>query len=92
MDEETRKFLKMIGSVKTVDILAYIREHGAAHHRDLNAFVSTHTLHTRLIQLAKYGLIEHHYERHDTKKEWYTLTEKGNHVLTYVDNMVKLLD
>ena len=92
MDDESRKFLKMIGSAKAMEILEYLREHGTAQHRDFNAFTNTHTLHTRLNQLLKYGLIEHHYERHDVRKEWYTLTEKGDEVLQYVEDVVKVLE
>lgn len=92
MDDETRKFLKLIGSAKTVEILEHLREHGTGQHRDLNAFTNTHTLNTRLNQLIKYGLIEHHYERHDVRKEWYTLTEKGEQVLRYVEDVVKVLE
>lgn len=90
MDDETREFLKMIGSAKTVEILEYFREHGTAQHQELNEFVNIHTLNTRLMQLIKFGLIEHHYVREDVKTEWYSLTEKGDQVLQYVEDMVKL--
>jgi DNA-binding HxlR family transcriptional regulator len=91
MNDETRNLLKIIGSAKTVEILEYLREHGTAQHRDLNAFVNTHTLYRRIAQLIHYGLIEHHYERYDVKKEWYTLTEKGDHILKCVYTVVELL-
>lgn len=91
MNEEIRKLLKLVGSAKTVEILEYLREHGTGQHRDFNAFTNTHTLNTRLIQLIKYKLIEHHYKRHDVRIEWYTLTERGEHILAYVDSVAKVI-
>ena len=90
MDEEIRKLLKLVGSAKTVEILEYLREHGKAQHRDFNTFTNTHTLNTRLIQLIKFKLIEHHYERLNVRLEWYTLTKRGEHILAYVDSVAKV--
>ena len=92
MDDETQALLKIIGSAKTVEILEYLREHGTAQHRDLNTFVNTHTLYRRVAQLIHYGLIEHHFERQNVKKEWYTLTEKGEHVLQCVYTVAELFE
>ncbi len=90
MDEESLELLKIVGSVKTVNILEYLRDHDTAQHHDLSQFVNTHTLNSRIYQMLKFNLIEHHYERAELKREWYTLTEKGKKVLEYAENMAKL--
>jgi DNA-binding HxlR family transcriptional regulator len=90
MDEESLELLKIIGLTKTVEILEYFREHGTARHHDLSQFVNMHTLNSRICQMLKFKLIEHHYERIKSKREWYTLTEKGKKVLEYAENVAKL--
>ncbi len=88
MSEIARELLKIIGQAGTVEILEYLREHGTAQHQELNAFTNTHTLNVRLRQLIRHGLIEHNYERHIPKKEWYTITEKGKKILGYMEQIM----
>jgi len=38
------------------------------------------TINRRLRELIKLGIIEHHFERKSKRKEWYTLTEKGERI------------
>lgn len=85
-----RELLKIIGQASTVEILTYLHDHNTAKHQDLNTFTNTHTLNTRLIQLITHGLIEHNYERHIPRKEWYTLTEKGKKVLEYIEKILEI--
>ena len=90
MNDEPKSFFKMIGSPKAVEILKYLHEQGTAQYRDFHAFTNAHTLNTRLNELITYELIEHHAEK-GVKKEWYTLTEKGSQVLTYMEEIAKVL-
>ncbi len=55
-------------------------------------FVNTPTLNDRLRRLLQYKLIEHHLERVNTRKEWYSLTEKGRQVLNHLETIVRLTE
>ncbi len=87
--EET--FLKLLGAKGTKQILEFIGQHDTAQYRQLMGFVNTPTLNARLRDLLIFGLICHHLERIETRREWYELTEKGKKVLQHLQEMVKLI-
>jgi DNA-binding HxlR family transcriptional regulator len=90
MDEKREEqFLKLISSKRARDILKYLNEHDTAQHADLNAFINAITLNTKLHELLIFGLIQHHLEKSDMRKEWYTITEKGKKILQCLEDMIK---
>ena len=90
MDEEREEqFLKLISSKRARDILKYLDGHDTAQHADLNAFMNAATLNTKLHELLTFDLIEHHLDKSDMRKEWYTITEKGIQILQYLEDMIK---
>ncbi len=81
-NENATKFLKILSLEATFAILEYLNDHGESRYKDLECLTSTYSLSTRLKQLLKYNLIEHHFEKEETRTEWYTITEKGRKALT----------
>jgi DNA-binding HxlR family transcriptional regulator len=90
MDEKREEqFLKLISSKRARDILKYLNEHKTAQHADLMAFINAITLNTKLHELLTFDLIEHHLDKGDMRKEWYTITEKGKKILQCLEDMIK---
>ncbi len=79
--DEDLRFLKILWLKGTSEILQYLVDHGKSQYSDLEPLASTYTLSTRLGQLLEYGVVEHHFEKTKTRKEWYEITEKGRKVL-----------
>lgn len=90
-DQDVKDFLRILGLKATVDILEYVDTHDTAQYKELQEFVSTHTLNARLQDLREYNLLEHHFVREDTRKEWYETTERGKKVLEWVSGLEKIL-
>jgi predicted transcriptional regulator len=92
MDEEREaRFLKLISSKSARVILKYVNEHDTTQHADLNAFMNTVTLNTKLTELLIYGLIKHHLSKRGIRKEWYTITEKGKKILQHLNEMIEIV-
>ncbi|MGD2249266.1 MAG: winged helix-turn-helix transcriptional regulator [Candidatus Methanofastidiosia archaeon] len=89
-DKDVKDLLRILGMKATVDILEYVDKHGTAQYKDLQDFVSTHTLNARLQDLREFNLLEHHFVREDTRKEWYESTEKGKKVLEWISALEKI--
>jgi DNA-binding HxlR family transcriptional regulator len=89
--DETREeqFLKLISSKGARDILKYLNEHETAQHADLNAFINAVTLNMKLHELLTFDLIQHHLDKSDMRREWYTITEKGKKILQCLEDMIK---
>lgn len=85
-------FLKMLGLKATKDILEFLRENGTAQYKELQQFVNTHTLNTRLRDLLDFKLVKHHLVREEVRREWYEPTEKGLKILGYLQDMIKLAE
>lgn len=90
--EKEENFLKMLGLKATRDILEFLSENGTAQYKQLQQFVNTHTLNTRLRELLEFNLVEHHMVREDVRKEWYQPTEKGLKVLQQLKSLVKIVE
>ncbi|MBU7018266.1 MAG: winged helix-turn-helix transcriptional regulator [Theionarchaea archaeon] len=89
MDEKKEEdFLRVISLKGTRDILKYLDKHGMAQHQQLDAFINTCTLNRRLNQLLKYSLIQHHLDKKDARREWYSLTERGKKILKHLEDMI----
>ena len=90
MDKEREeRFLKLISSKRARDILTYLNEHETTQHADLNAFINAITLNMKLHELLIFDLIEHHLDKSDMRKEWYTITEKGKKILQCLEDMIE---
>jgi DNA-binding HxlR family transcriptional regulator len=90
VDKESEEiFFKLISLKGTRDILNYLNEHGTAQHTNLNTLMSAATLNARLLDLLKFGLIEHHLEKEGVRKEWYAITRKGKRILQLLAELVK---
>jgi DNA-binding HxlR family transcriptional regulator len=90
MTEEER-ILKLIGSAGTKFILEYLNTHTETQYKELNRTLVPHTLNTRLRELSDFGLVEHHFEKKERRKEWYNITERGKRVLQIIKNLESLL-
>ena len=92
MDEkEEEEFLKMIGLKGTVPVLRLLNEK-EAQYKDLMQLADVDSLNTRLRQLLRFGLIEHHLERIETRREWYSITDKGRKILNYLNEILELIN
>jgi len=79
-DQDLKEFFKVLGSAATRDILHSIHE-GNSQHKDFLKFGSISTINQRTKQLESLDIIEHHLGREEMRREWYTLTERGERVL-----------
>ena len=89
-EKEELDIIKILGSRGTRQILQYLNRHGKGRYINLRGFAATFTINTRLRELMKLGLIEHHFIRVERKREWYTITEKGKKVLEYVEKIMEV--
>lgn len=90
--KEKERYLKVLGSKATRNILQFLADEGKAQYTQFQEFVNTHTLNTRLKQLMKFDLIQHHMVREDTRKEWYEATERGNKALELLNELANMVD
>ena len=90
--EEIREkdFLKLLSAKGTREILEFMNQHGTVQYKQMMQFVNTPTLNQRLRELLIFGLISHHLERVETRREWYEITEKGKHVLKHVRALIMI--
>ena len=80
VNKNCNRFFRVLGLTSTIDLLKSIQE-GKNQYKDFLTFTNMGTINRRLKQLSRLGIIEHHFERKDKRKEWYTLTEKGKKIL-----------
>lgn len=90
--EKQEEFIKVLGSKATLSILQILSRKEKVRYKQMQQFVNTHTLNTRLKELLGYELIEHHIVREDTRKEWYEPTERGKKVLTLLNELASMVD
>ncbi|MBU7046375.1 MAG: winged helix-turn-helix transcriptional regulator [Theionarchaea archaeon] len=89
MEDNLRKFLRVLGFTATVDILNSIEE-GKNQYKHFIPFASISTLNERVKQLESLGIIEHHLAREDKRREWYTLTQKGEKVVKVITKLERV--
>jgi DNA-binding HxlR family transcriptional regulator len=92
MKEIEEDVLRLIGAKHTKEILDFIEEHGNTQYKDMATFVSIHTLNARLQELRDFGLISHHFERRDVRREWYEITDTGKEFLKRLRDTIKLFE
>ncbi len=93
MDKKREEdLLKMLGLKSTKDILEFLDEYGTAQYKQLQQFVNTHTLNTRLRDLLDFSLVQHHLVREEVRKEWYEPTEKGLKVLQHLRGIIEVAE
>ncbi len=90
--EKIKALTRVLGLNSTVDILHFICERTEATYGQLQEFVNTHTLNVRLRELIKFGLIEHHLERENKRREWYTITPKGRETIELCRKLGSLIN
>ncbi len=90
-DKNEEDFLKLLGAKGTKQILEFLGRNSTAQYRQLMDFVNTPTLNTRLRDLLLFGIVSHHLERVETRREWYELTEKGKQVLQVLQELLELI-
>lgn len=91
-EKKRDEYLKVISLKATAAILEYLTVHGDTHYTELQKLTSTYTLTMRLRSLRKVGLVEHHIKKEKTRKEWYTITEKGRKVLRIIQKISEILE
>jgi len=89
---EDLEVLKMLGSRGTTEILEFLSEHGEARYIQMQEFINSHTLNTRMRELLGYGLVEHRMEKKEKRREWYELTEKGKKVIKKLKDLINLIE
>lgn len=87
----TNSILRVIGMAGSVYILEYLNTHSTTRYKELNKTLAAHTLNTRLRELLNLGLIEHHFIKKEKRIEWYTITEKGQHVCEHIKKLQNIL-
>ena len=78
--DNLRELYRILGLVATREILLSILD-GKNQYNDFLSFGSNATINGRLRQLINLGLIEHKLVRDDKRREYYTLTERGESVI-----------
>lgn len=92
MDEtEQLEFILLLGSKGTRKILRYLSEHEKGQYKDFDLDISVPTISTRLSKLLEFNLIEHHFQKGPTRKEWYEITKKGREISQYLEDLVGVL-
>ncbi len=79
--ERMKEVTRLIGLTSTIDVLEFLSQRDEGTYSQLQEFVNTHTLNVRLKGLIEYGFVEHHLEKTEIRREWYTITKKGRKVL-----------
>jgi DNA-binding HxlR family transcriptional regulator len=74
-------FFRFLINENTRQILEFISGNGNTRHKEMMSCINLYFLSTKLGKLLASGLICHHFERTDRRREWYTLTDKGRRVL-----------
>jgi DNA-binding HxlR family transcriptional regulator len=92
MEDKEEDSLRIFGLKAAINILRFINRHEKVQYKQLQQFVSTHTLNARLRDLRNLSLIEHHFVREDVRKEWYEPTEKGRKVLECLEDLEKIIE
>lgn len=90
--EKQDQFIKVLGSKATRIILQFLEKEEKARYKELQQFVNTHTLNTRIKELLEFDLIQHHMIRDETRKEWYEPTERGRKVLELLNELANMVD
>ena len=90
--EKQDQFIKVLGSKATRIILQFLEKEEKARYKELQQFVNTHTLNTRIKELLEFDLIQHHMIRDETRKEWYEPTERGRKVLELLNELASMVD
>ena len=86
--DSLNEFFRVLGLRATRDMLTSIRE-GNNQHKDFLKFGSISTINQRTKQLESLDIIEHHLGREEMRREWYTLTERGERVLKAIPELEK---
>ena len=60
-------------------------------YKELQEFLNTHTLNTRIKELLRHNLIQHNMVREEIRKEWYELTEDGKRVLELLNELAGIV-
>ncbi len=91
MEEEEEILFRIFRMKAGIEILRFVAEHGTAQYKQLQQFVSVHTLNARLRDLRNLNLIKHRFIREEIRKEWYEPTEKGMKIVKCLDELEKIL-
>ena len=85
-DKDLREFHKVLGLTATIDILKSI-EQGRGQYKDFLQIAGVAIINRRIRQLIDLKIIEHHFEREQKRREWYTLTKKGKRVVKAINRL-----
>jgi predicted transcriptional regulator len=84
--EERRRLFCVTTESKVKELLEFLRDHGRAHYKDMEAVACAGTLNFRRITLLEHGLI-HFYENPKTKIKIYEITKKGERILHLLEEI-----
>jgi len=87
-DQDLKEFLRVLGLTATIEILKSIQK-GKNQYLNFFTTASVSTINERIKQLITLGIIQHHLGREPKRKEWYTLTKRGERVLKAIVRLEK---
>jgi len=77
----------------TIDILKMLKDKNKAQYKDLLTInIGIATLNNRINALLKNGFIEHHLKRTTKREEFYTLSEKGERILKFIEEIEEIIN
>jgi DNA-binding HxlR family transcriptional regulator len=85
-----RELFRVLRLKSTTKILKSLLE-GEKQYTDFLAFTNKRTASERVRELTSIGIIEHHLTKQKSRKEWYTLTDKGKLITQAVIELEELL-
>lgn len=88
---EEKEVFRVLLSWNGRQVLEFLDSHGESRYKDLMGIQNPYLLNTSLFPFLKLGLVDHHLEKLEVRKEWYELTEKGRTILEILRNMGKIM-
>jgi DNA-binding HxlR family transcriptional regulator len=89
-EKNKERFLKLLGSRYTKQILEFIDENSHTQYKEMKGTFSISILNARLRDLMIFGLIHRNLEKVEKRREWYEITDRGKKVLAYLRELEKL--
>jgi DNA-binding HxlR family transcriptional regulator len=90
MNKKGIALFKVLRLKSTTKILKSLLE-GEKQYTDFLEFTNERTATRRVHELTSLGIIKHHIRKQQTRKEWYTLTDKGRMITQAVIELEELL-
>jgi DNA-binding HxlR family transcriptional regulator len=91
MNKKGAALFRVLRLKSTTTILKSLLE-GEKQYTDFLEFTNKRTASRRVRELTRLGIIKHHIRKQQTRKEWYTLTDKGKMITQAVIELEEILE